>query len=319
MKYTSKSRVFTPIAIGISIILFIAACTSEKQYKVLSFFFDGVPNPKYKTTQVVPKDTTDEKAVVVASTAGRPEMYQHKPYAEEKCKSCHEEGFSNALLKPVPDLCFTCHKDFDNQYKTLHGPVTAGACLMCHNPHESTLEKLAERPGQDLCLYCHDSGQVFKSRWHGQLGNKNCTECHNPHGGDNRGFLVQGTCSKCHEPFSNKYEVLHGPVASGNCSACHTSHSSPDKDILARQSQDLCLYCHNSEQVANNPAHKKIKKAGCTDCHNPHGGSEHFMLLSLLKEKEIPHVQDNHPVTGQPDDSSKVIFKKAVPDSVIVK
>ncbi|HEY4798823.1 MAG TPA: hypothetical protein VII99_07090, partial [Bacteroidia bacterium] len=37
--------------------LCLTQCSSEKQYKILSFFFDGVPEPN-KTTEVVIKDTT---------------------------------------------------------------------------------------------------------------------------------------------------------------------------------------------------------------------------------------------------------------------
>jgi predicted CXXCH cytochrome family protein len=278
MKRLQKGAIFIFFLFTVCISFFAVQCTPVKKYQVLSFFFDGVPDPNKKTEVLTPVHDT----VIVAAT--KPEFYTHKPYEEEKCKSCHAEGYSNALLKPLPELCYTCHEDFNNKYPSVHGPVASGNCLTCHNQHMAKNEKLLIRAGRDLCLFCHNSKQILTSEIHKRIEDKNCTECHNPHGGNNRGMLKDGSCYTCHADFATKYSVLHGPVASGSCTGCHDSHCSKVPKLLLREKQQLCLFCHNSEQIFKNPAHKKLKKGSdCIECHNPHGGEERYNLIESLR------------------------------------
>ena len=259
-------------------------CTPEKRYQVISFFFDGVPDPNKKNEegQEIAQTDTSQRANVIT----KQESYLHKPFQEEKCKSCHEEGFSNALKKQIPDLCYSCHENFASKFNSLHGPVASGACQQCHDPHESRYEKLLIRTSRDICFNCHESGMVLKNPIHEKIGDQNCTECHNPHGGGNNGFLLGGTCYKCHGDFNSAYSRLHGPVASSSCEACHDSHSSGSAKHLLRESQKLCFFCHNSELVLKSAAHKKIKANKCTSCHNPHGGDDPYFLLQSLVPPE---------------------------------
>ncbi len=267
--------VLAVIAIG------MVRCTPEKQFRVLSFFFDGVNDPR-KNTEAL-KETKKDTSLLVAAIAVKPESYLHKPYAENKCTSCHESEFSNRLIKPMPELCYTCHEDFNNKFQTLHGPVASGNCTACHNQHEAKYEKMLEREGRQICLYCHEERQVLKNKVHEKIGTSNCTECHNPHGGDNKGILKKGSCFNCHENFENKYNFIHGPVVSGNCAGCHESHGSQKPKFLSRESQNICLFCHNVDQVFNNPVHKKEKKTNCTVCHNPHGGEDRYILVESIR------------------------------------
>lgn len=263
----------------------IVSCAPEKQYHILSFFFDGVPDPNAKVVSTSDSSAVDTTAVVASNV--KPEFIEHKPYAEEKCKSCHQEGFSTALIKPVPVLCFSCHEDFSQKSKILHGPVAAGACLTCHDQHMTKYEKLLTRPGQEVCLYCHNSVDIRKNKMHEKIEDKACTECHDPHGGENSGFLNQTSCYQCHEDFNSKFSLLHGPVASGNCSICHSSHASKTPKFLSRVSQQVCLYCHDQEMVFATEAHKKVRKNNCTTCHNPHGGEDqNFLVQALIPVKK---------------------------------
>lgn len=283
MKSFDKKYFFTFLFFIVTISIFFVECTPEKKFKILSVFFDGVPDPNKK--KEVEVETTQDWGVIAKRTDvnSKPDFYEHPPFAEEKCRSCHAEGFSNALIKPPAELCYTCHEDFNSKYQMLHGPVASGNCLMCHGHHKAKFEKILEREGQQLCLFCHNSEDILKNKKHATIGTKNCTECHNPHGGDNRGMLKPETCYKCHDDFNNKYNFLHGPVSSGNCTACHGSHSSETPKLLVREKQQLCLFCHNIEQVFNNIAHKKVKKNNCTECHNPHGGEDRSILLESIR------------------------------------
>ena len=281
MKIANKKTLLKFLLFIVFVAMTMVNCTPEKQYRVLSFFFDGVPDST-KKNDVASIVKNDSLGAPVATTI-KPESYLHKPYGENKCNSCHQGDFSNRLLKPVPELCYTCHEDFNNKFQKLHGPVASGNCLGCHNQHEAKYEKLLEREGQQICLYCHEAKQVLKNKVHKTVGTQNCTNCHNPHGGDNRGILNKGVCYTCHENFENKYNFVHGPVVSGNCGGCHDSHSSTVPKLLLRESQQICLFCHNADQVFKNAAHKKAKTKSCVECHNPHGGEDRYILVESIR------------------------------------
>lgn len=282
MRFGKKLAILIFSSVVFISLLFVG-CTPERKFQVLSFFFDGVPNPNAKTTVI----TVSSDSVPLVAAAVKPEFYTHKPYNDEKCQSCHESGFSNSLIKPIPELCYTCHDNFNTKYPVLHGPVAFGNCRACHHPHEAKIEKLLIREGQQLCLFCHEAKDILTNKMHSKIGNKNCTDCHNPHGGENRIMLNAGTCTSCHDDFNKKYNFVHGPVASGNCSMCHGSHSSAKPKLLLQESPQLCLSCHDEKQVLKNAAHSKIGKKNCTECHNPHGGEDHFILTSELKPYTI--------------------------------
>src|SRR5437868_12147121 len=59
-------------------------CSTEKRYKVLSFFFDGVPNPHAPAASAQGELDSQQPGAAV-----RPIAYIHKPYGENKCNECH--------------------------------------------------------------------------------------------------------------------------------------------------------------------------------------------------------------------------------------
>lgn len=293
MRFVIRNTVNIFLLLGFIFIVFLISCTSERKFKVLSFFFDGVPDPNAKdiVAEIRGKDSLANIAIALPKLKqDKPEFYFHKPYEEEKCISCHQEGFSNRLLKPLPELCYTCHQDFNSKYKVLHGPVASGYCTACHDHHMAKLDKLLLRPGQDLCLSCHESRQIFQNSKHEKIGSENCIDCHNPHGGENLSFLNSNSCYSCHDDFTKKYTFLHGPVATGNCNVCHESHSSKAEKLLIRESQDLCFYCHNSQEVLASVSHANIKKSNCMDCHNPHGGYDRYGLKQLIQKTDLQKI-----------------------------
>ena len=276
----------------ILIISFLIGCSPVLRYKVLSVFFDGVPDPSMVVVSLPKTDTIASKMLAIKEM--EPEFYYHQPYQKNECVSCHDKGFSNKLIKPQPELCYGCHEDWNNKYKTLHGPVASGYCTACHSPHMSKLKKMLLRENQQLCLHCHNSKHVDKNKVHEHIGERNCTECHNPHGGENRGILKPGSCYNCHDDFNAKYNVLHGPVASGYCTACHSSHATKEKKLLLRSGQQICLYCHDQKQILKNVAHENIKESNCTECHNPHGGEDRYILIrSALSSTASPNNQQS--------------------------
>lgn len=180
---------------GISVILcflclVLFSCSSpEQSRKILSFFFDGVPEYDTIDADVMMSQEGTESGVdtaVIATTSRRPEYVLHPPYKERMCTTCHLENSLGQLADRQPGLCYMCHEDFSEKYQYIHGPVAAGYCTECHHPHMSKNEKLLIRTGQDLCLFCHDAQHILKGETHEGIEDTSCTECHNPHGSTDR-------------------------------------------------------------------------------------------------------------------------------------
>ena len=174
--------------------IFIGACSAERKFKVLSFFFDGVPEPSSQNEAV----TADSVRINLGATGrGRRRpvqrvqraLFLHPPFQEKACDTCHSAGYGNRLIEEPPDLCYSCHEDNRDKWAFLHGPVAAGLCTTCHNPHSSAYPKLLFAQGQDVCFKCHQKTVVFANEVHDGIGNEACTSCHNPHGGDEEYFL----------------------------------------------------------------------------------------------------------------------------------
>ncbi|MBN2755903.1 MAG: hypothetical protein JXR51_01920 [Bacteroidales bacterium] len=70
---------------------------------------------------------------------------------------------------------------------------------------------------------------------------------------------------------------MHGPVGGGFCTSCHNPHKSKSKNLLIRQSQQLCIQCHDSVLVFRNKYHLNINITNCTECHDPHGGENRYL------------------------------------------
>ncbi len=193
LKQNKLNRLTIFTFVLVVMLFLIMGCSPKTRYQVLSFFFDGVPNPEQKaaTAQKTTADTLQSKQNRRLSLRRpqEPQQFFHPPFADRDCGACHDMGGGNRLNAPVPDLCFECHDDFRQELEVLHGPVAAGACTACHHPHVSKNEKLLARAGQELCLYCHDIRDVRKNDAHEDLGTTLCTECHDAHGGDEIPFL----------------------------------------------------------------------------------------------------------------------------------
>lgn len=167
------------------LLLLLAACSPNKRFRVLSFFFDGVPALE-DTVKNNPGDSLllaqyDHDSLKNELTLA-PSMYYHKPYQEKKCMECHDENAVGELKNEEPQLCYSCHENFNNKYEKLHGPVDFGFCIVCHEPHMSENKKLQRVSGNALCFPCHVSYEVEQPDTHVEIGDDLCSKCHNPHG-----------------------------------------------------------------------------------------------------------------------------------------
>lgn len=156
-------------------------CSEERDYKTLSFFFDGVPDPKLKGKNPLTLNASGRSGGAMIST--------HKPYVEQKCGECHpSQGLPTVALQNT-DLCVKCHEKVMDQYPVMHGPVVGKACLWCHAPHESINKVLLRTTTSALCFQCHERELISTKTFGHQEGQGNCLDCHFGHGSDKLPFL----------------------------------------------------------------------------------------------------------------------------------
>jgi len=158
-------------------------CSVEKHYELLSFFFDGVPDPN------APDDLFRDRS----GRLRRPSV-MHPPFKEGACEKCHVgagtfgltfSGYSDVKAQ----VCFKCHDTLLDAYPLLHGPVAAGGCLWCHEAHLSQYAHLLKTTTPELCMDCHGfSLRATPDGPHEDL-ERDCLDCHLAHGGRTRFFL----------------------------------------------------------------------------------------------------------------------------------
>jgi len=192
------SRRIVLLFLSFGIALFAVSCNPHTSHALLSFFFDGVPEPEPQ------RQSQDTVRVVSAQQvnllAGQIQHFQdttvttlnltlHPDYQKKACNKCHEMEHSYRLKNRQPKLCYQCHKPFESRFSHLHGPVAAGFCLACHVPHKSINKALVKMPVQRICRHCHEAGDVNKNEAHKKTSATNCLQCHDAHGGETVNLL----------------------------------------------------------------------------------------------------------------------------------
>ena len=165
-----------------------AGCSTSRHHRVLSFFFDGVPEPKAVVSAAPEVEASLGRRLV------RPG--EHGPYAAKLCSSCHDSKATNALVVPAEQLCNRCH-ELGETKTYVHGPLASGGCLVCHDPHRSANRFLLVSASDGFCLGCHDRAAL--SVIGGATGedshagdDADCTDCHEAHMSDRKYLLRQG-------------------------------------------------------------------------------------------------------------------------------
>lgn len=228
-------------------------------------------------------DWAEDSVHVPITTARR---FVHEPVAKKTCSKCHIDEKSEKLLKPVPALCFECHKDFRKNWKTddLHAPVLDGECGACHEPHRSAFTNRLQKAAGSLCFDCHDRPEPALKVVHAPFAEGDCSACHGGHASTNRPLLrlpASRLCLECHKPFQGAF--VHSPVEEGDCQACHVAHASTAAGLLKKKGDALCLDCHDKKDMDEVRAHMSEPDKRCTSCHQSHA-SKHKVLLKRAPE-----------------------------------
>lgn len=180
---------FFLILIVFSTGLLVSACSPKSGSGIMRFFFDGVPEKKRGDTLIENPglmQNSNTQNLNNTTTAIAPGIYLHTPYKERACTKCHTEEIPGKKIYSQDEVCYSCHKNYQEEYSIVHGPVAGGFCTSCHAPHYSSNKKLLLRKGQDICFGCHTRSTIVKNETHADIGATSCTECHNPHGGSDR-------------------------------------------------------------------------------------------------------------------------------------
>lgn len=193
----SKYLLFLLLLCTLTVALCTLNCTvTEKRYKVLRVFFDGVPDPSLeKEKEEAAASQAAEAAPAAAARKVKPQFVpmksRHPDFADRNCSKCHDQSSANYLNTKRDKICFSCHDSSDFQGRYLHGPTAVGECLACHLPHESRHERLLRAESAVMCFECHLREDVAANEVHEDVDLEKgmCTECHSPHASEDRLFL----------------------------------------------------------------------------------------------------------------------------------
>lgn len=177
------------------------ACSQTSRYHVLSFFFDGVPEPG-PGARMDSRTSPTGPAVEPRPAAQPMRYYAHTPYRENRCEGCHD-ATSRQLIRSVSEgLCLTCHSKLTAEARFVHGPVAVDDCTACHHFHGAAFPNQLLVDPVATCLNCHDREDLSAGDHHQSAptplsvgatrkadDQRSCVECHNPHGGGDRFFL----------------------------------------------------------------------------------------------------------------------------------
>jgi DmsE family decaheme c-type cytochrome len=174
--------------------------------------------------------------------AGKEQMnFEHSTHAENglSCTSCHSPHHAveaqTLLVKPEPQLCYTCHASIQAQFRMpFHHKVNEGLvkCTDCHNPHGTFVPaQMRTAPQQEA------------------------------------------VCFKCHTDKKGPFVFEHEPIKTEGCTACHSPMGSPNSHLLRYANvNQLCLQCHTISNVSLAPGtpnfhNQRVQWQACVQCH----------------------------------------------------
>lgn len=175
---------WSAVLLGMAVGGVLVGCGPDR-YRILSFFFDGVPDPN--------APSGFEGRQVARAPSGRI-VYGHQPFVDDQCDACHQNTddiFARAQVRK--DVCLDCHGSVMTQHAVVHGPVLHNVCTLCHAPHQALHEHLLRAAAPDICTQCHVASSLGSMPPPHLEPDSDCLSCHSGHGGPDRQFLKTGS------------------------------------------------------------------------------------------------------------------------------
>lgn len=221
LNYLSSAWIVTALVF----LLVLYGCSPQSKYKVLSFFFTGVPSPEEverRKQEALEKEkraklAAEKLAAAPESTPAKPpepRLHTHTPVSQRRCDGCHlvsvnvqlfrkgdkkgafkkGGGSPGILVAPRKALCQRCHQSMSAVNANaagffLHTPAGNGECDQCHDPHQSEYPGILLEKAEDICFQCHSGKEMATIPGHADQ--ETCLNCHNPHLGLNRFLLIK--------------------------------------------------------------------------------------------------------------------------------
>ena len=159
----------------------------------------------------------------------------------------------------------------------------AGTVWAQEKPHPALVD-----PAKAKCETCHAA--LLEGNVHDAV-KMGCDGCHTLQNKDDKtvaSMTASGKdlCLTCHDGMKDldKKKAPHSPVE--DCENCHVPHASKEKHLLKAALPDLCLGCHDAEEMKTK-VHKgqPVHGTTCVGCHNPHGSDIGKMLSGTMQHR----------------------------------
>ena len=290
--------------------LLIGCNSVEQRYRVLSFFFDGVPVPASLAKDMLALTPEGTPAVPGRAEAEKPVVYYyHAPYANRSCFGCHDRQKGYDASMPGAELCAKCHETYFGLERNdwVHGPAFLGECRLCHQPHKSEHLGLLTAQEPNLCFACHTESFFSEDELHAQMPEDvKCSTCHDPHAAGNRLLLIDSRTHRRRRRMARQTRSTHALWKQEQCNKCHDSEQA---NQVKPGVNSACLSCHTAigEQLNQPQIHQAVRDAQCIACHTPHKSSRPKLIrakgekicYSCHKPQEVR--TPNHPKVTRVD------------------
>jgi predicted CXXCH cytochrome family protein len=295
LRWAVPAVVLLGIALG-------TGCDEVTKYRVLSFFFDGVPPPPGMILANKTGAGNQSATGPATNPASKPSEETvasiHAAYAGHQCTACHLSESSFQAATGV-ETCGKCHPSYyeNKPDDWTHGPVAVGRCSMCHRPHKSPYPGLLVTPQPELCFGCHQSAEVLSRPYHAQAAKVPCSTCHDPHSAGNRLLLADSRTYRRRGLISQKY--LASPHAAWNKQQCNNCHLAEHSNQLRPDVNSVCLACHKNVQtptatsapsiritdlLVRVPMHDPVRRGECVSCHTPHRSTRPHLIKPIAEQ-----------------------------------
>jgi predicted CXXCH cytochrome family protein len=111
----------------------------------------------------------------------------------------------------------------NDDYASVHEPVTRRDCLTCH---DSAAQMAAREDTIETCAECHPD-YFTDEVGHGPAADGECAMCHTPHHSDFPFLLTMPAhdlCVDCHDEADELSEEAHSGANADDCTSCHEPH-----------------------------------------------------------------------------------------------